>query len=689
MRSPYPRYVAALSAAVLLGAASLVVLLNRQGILRLGWARQGIDKIRSDSGFASVARTGRPDLSSDTWPSPALVLENGVPLKGPANSLHADIRSLGGGRYSFWHRDVYFSSSDNTNPAANGRRYSILYPRMAGELAAYALYLATFASWASLLAFSRRHAASEWIGAAWAAADHAWGRIRRNPLPAALLLLLAAFLASRLPFFLRFPAVGQDSDTLVYIAVARAIRHSHHWPTFLLRTPGYPLFILLVHLFSAKWIAVVAAQGACSLASMAVLLVAVRRLCRALVLPAAVALCGYATSSTVLKYETSILADSLYATMVILSLSLILLALAEPGRARWFLASSLAVAATILVRPVGLYLVVICLLLAAYALWNRLPARVLAALLVPFPTILLGFCAYNYATLGSFSISLIGRMALAAATAPYIEPDPALSPQMNRVLAQVMAANQRAGITQADMRTLREGWRPGELYPIFEKPFNFVLDQDRYRALFDEIVNADFAANLAELGHAETLAIRRHPALYAKFVATNLDVYFTTVEKHEDFLGEIGNRQAQPSPAAWDPGDPQRPRRPRNAGVRASGRPGGLAGRVQMAVQGWQAMWFRSGWWLAAYAAAALFGAVQVVRNRGRHPGSFALALVALVPIGAALTTCLCNISIPRYVFPTEFACYLSVALVPLAWGARRPDGARPAPTGSPPGRAG
>lgn len=49
--------------------------------------------------------------------------ENGKEL-GPAHSAHADIRTLGKGRFSHWSGHLYFSSSDNTDPRANGRTYA-------------------------------------------------------------------------------------------------------------------------------------------------------------------------------------------------------------------------------------------------------------------------------------------------------------------------------------------------------------------------------------------------------------------------------------------------------------------------------------------------------------------------------------------------------------------------------------
>jgi predicted O-methyltransferase YrrM len=72
--------------------------------------------------------------------SGVVLLEDGRPL-GPGNSLHDEIRSVGGGRFSHWissnpatpddvvESTLYFSASDNSDPNENGRRYSI---RVAG-----------------------------------------------------------------------------------------------------------------------------------------------------------------------------------------------------------------------------------------------------------------------------------------------------------------------------------------------------------------------------------------------------------------------------------------------------------------------------------------------------------------------------------------------------------------------------
>lgn len=78
----------------------------------------------------------RADTPSAPHRSTLMLYEDGVPLQ-PAHSLHEDVRSLGGGRYSHWEGALLFSTRDNTDPNTNGRRYAFtlspwLYARRSG-----------------------------------------------------------------------------------------------------------------------------------------------------------------------------------------------------------------------------------------------------------------------------------------------------------------------------------------------------------------------------------------------------------------------------------------------------------------------------------------------------------------------------------------------------------------------------
>jgi hypothetical protein len=92
-----------------------------------------ITKANPESGYAWVASlpktfpgTLRPlyrisggDIDGDRS---ARLTENGRPL-GPGGALHEDIRQMGQGRYSHWGGQLYFSTSDNSDPNTNGRKY--------------------------------------------------------------------------------------------------------------------------------------------------------------------------------------------------------------------------------------------------------------------------------------------------------------------------------------------------------------------------------------------------------------------------------------------------------------------------------------------------------------------------------------------------------------------------------------
>jgi hypothetical protein len=80
--------------------------------------------IQSDTGFCSIAKVPGSILSDRESASSLMVFEDGHPL-GPAHALHPDIRRLGGGRFSHWGDQIYFSASDGSDPRTNGRRYTV------------------------------------------------------------------------------------------------------------------------------------------------------------------------------------------------------------------------------------------------------------------------------------------------------------------------------------------------------------------------------------------------------------------------------------------------------------------------------------------------------------------------------------------------------------------------------------
>ncbi len=86
------------------------------------------DQIESEEGCCYVVAVhSLTDIQSDGPGSNAsrlLLFEDGRSL-GPAHCSHVDVRELGAGRFSHWSGQLYFSTSDNSDPRSNGRSYAL------------------------------------------------------------------------------------------------------------------------------------------------------------------------------------------------------------------------------------------------------------------------------------------------------------------------------------------------------------------------------------------------------------------------------------------------------------------------------------------------------------------------------------------------------------------------------------
>jgi hypothetical protein len=80
--------------------------------------------VAPESGHCFIASLP-PGLLSDRDSASALRLYEDEREIGPGRASHADIRAQGGGRFSHWGEQLYFSSSDNSDPRSNGRRYTV------------------------------------------------------------------------------------------------------------------------------------------------------------------------------------------------------------------------------------------------------------------------------------------------------------------------------------------------------------------------------------------------------------------------------------------------------------------------------------------------------------------------------------------------------------------------------------
>lgn len=132
MRIGLPRPLRIASAALLallLVAYAFVVLVRP-----VHTAALPVDTIRPRDGASFIAPAPLPPFGfenrSDSMTNPQLsrarLLENGAVI-GPMHASHADIASVGYGRFSHWDNHIVFSASDNSDPRTNGRTYAMTY----------------------------------------------------------------------------------------------------------------------------------------------------------------------------------------------------------------------------------------------------------------------------------------------------------------------------------------------------------------------------------------------------------------------------------------------------------------------------------------------------------------------------------------------------------------------------------
>jgi hypothetical protein len=77
--------------------------------------------------FVYVAALFTPSDTMESAASELRLFEDDLLLE-PPHALHEAIRQAGQGRFSHWGKNIYLSSSDNSDPRTNGRIYRIAYP---------------------------------------------------------------------------------------------------------------------------------------------------------------------------------------------------------------------------------------------------------------------------------------------------------------------------------------------------------------------------------------------------------------------------------------------------------------------------------------------------------------------------------------------------------------------------------
>lgn len=333
-------------------------------------------------------------------------------------------------------------------------------------------------------------------------------------------------------------------------------------------------------------------------------------------------------------------------------------------------------------RPAGLFLVVPFFLTVVYLWWSGRTLGETLAFAVPFPALLLALCVYNWNVAGMFTVTGWGEANIAAATFIYWEPDPAYPDDVNQRITKIREV---VALTDEQRQLLQTSWTPSVVAPIYARSFDLTALGIAMET------GGDYVAARQWMRRISADAIRKHRDLYVKFVGVMASLFLVdNIVWQSDYVNELNGRSLMLLTAdgraelARDRlnGDMvaryfQPPASLQIAPVDACAHGGApaieptTARRIYRVTQRVRDLIF--GRLIFAATAAVAFGLAlwRLWQSRGRHDMAFIALMLGLSVIGSGMVVCLVEYAGHRYSYPTEFAIFVTTALLPWLGRAR------------------
>jgi len=355
-----------------------------------------------------------------------MLRENGAPL-GPSTRSLGLIRKTGRGAYAHGGPVLIFSTSDNSDPRTNGRRYTVTFPlyvRGAVQAGVLALTAAALGLWLLWIGQAARIRLAREAWAEGAALEARWEQTALARALPGVILLGAIAVINYVMFDLMAGRPCLSPDSVSYL----------RWSA--IRTPGYPLFLqtVLAVFGDARWIAPV--QLNLLLLSFVALGWSVGCLFRSRLAGLLVAL-PLLVTSPLLSESNKVMAEALFVSLVCVHAAAALWLIRTTSGPAGFLAG-LTMALAITVRPAG-YALLVGVPVLLFLLHGR-SRRAQGFLLGGLGLALLAAMAVQYARFGIVGTQSFGGISLIGHVASVITEDlaneyPALTASIARHLA--------------------------------------------------------------------------------------------------------------------------------------------------------------------------------------------------------------------------------------------------------------
>lgn len=495
------------------------------------------------------------------------------------------------------------------------------------------------------------------------------------------IFITLVFLLTRLQYFLYYPVLALSSDSASYCAAAINILE-FRLTLFDIRTPGYPLFLSLVWFFSKSVYAMALMQSLLTFISSLFFLWVISRTYKSLTFLFAVTLCGYITSSYFILFESALLTEGVFTSLLIINSGLLILSLKENRTYSWIL-FSISVGMLIFVRPAALFLFAIIIFLVIFFFINSYKLKFYLSLILPCAILLICLCSYNYFTLKKFTITPFGEANLMGATILYMQPSGDYPAIVNEAIKNTLDS-----IPRKDISYVKNSSGISKLYHTFNDNFYRQIN------LIENLMKFDTTLTFVEvqpiIRKISIDAVKNHPGVYAKFFFSNFLFFFNNISRNISYyenLAGVYKRSVidkkyvdELEPGRWrqvssDKSDNEKvisfftaeienQKHLENVNINDAAevelKPTILKSVFQL-IEKIFIIIFRNILWIILYAVVFILSSYQLIKSRFKNIDALIPFLFCLIYLTKAILVSLVEVSLERYSYTVEYAVYFSL----------------------------
>jgi len=345
--------------------------------------------------------------------------------------------------------------------------------------------------------------------------SHALNKIQQKRLPVALGIFFVIFILTRIPFYFHYgiPNIFYDSGDFNNLAQQWIFGN----PNFGRRTPFYPIFLAGAWFIWNDILIISVLQSLFAVISGSFVIMTFYRYFTRYTILSGIAITIFTSLTVYLNFESVMMSESLYVSMTLIWVCTLIYAIKRRTPYWWAISSTLLMT-VILIRPSGLFLIPLSVIIIVYMIINKYSSKAILFFIIPAAFLYFGVCTYNLIKINRFSISSQGTDMIGNVI-PYLEKDNAYPDYVNKAIENLVIKN----FPEDEKKYIRDSWN------ITNVQFLQVKNQNLMYPLLDALKtsNRNDQENYIKTCKLITWhAIRTHPAEFMKFTIIQMIHYF-------------------------------------------------------------------------------------------------------------------------------------------------------------------